>query len=183
MKAEIWASMICLLVLMPGLLQYQCQAQGAHNQTTYCEDDGPDVFALSSDSLPKAVIDSVMNSTESKGAQGGTGNELNPEKILRAARIRLSRDDAAEFVIVGSPPLSGADGSWFWIVRWNRAKASVLLWVAGNCLDLKSSKTRGYRDIEVLWASAGSERTITYHYDGETYQLARSQIHERGSKD
>lgn len=183
MKSAIWASMICLLVLMPGLLQSQCHAQGVHNQTTYCEDDGPDVFALNADSLPKTVIDSVMNSTESKEAQGGTGNELNPEKILRAARIRLSRNGAAEFVVVGFPPLSGADASWFWIVQWSGAKASVLLWAAGNCLELKSSETRGCRDIEVVWASAGSERSAIYHYGGETYQLAKSQIHGRDGKD
>jgi len=176
---------LCLLALQLGL--QQCFAQDATKQTTLCEDGGPDAFALKADSLPKAVVDAVMNTTEGKQARGDAnekGNELHPEEALRATRIRLSMDNAAVFLVIGSSsPLAAADASWFWVVRQDRTKASVLLWMAGNCVELKASSIRGYRDIEVLWASAGSERTSTYRYDGKAYQLVHSRIKDRGPND
>lgn len=184
MKSDIRVSMTCIFLLMCGLPQ--CLAQRVRNQTTYCDDGGPSVFALNADSLPKAVIDSVMNSAESKQVLADSdqrGADVSPEKILRGARIRLSTEGTTEFLVVGSAPLSAADASWFWIVRKNGARASVLLWAAGNCIEAKSSKTLGYRDIEVLWASAGSVRTNTYHYDGKAYRLAHSQLQDRGHND
>lgn len=173
-----------VLLLMCGLPP--CLAQNVQNQTTYCDDGGPSVFALNADSLPKAVIDSVMNAAESKHALAGsdqTGTEIIPEKILHGVRIGLSRDGTPEFLVLGSAPLSAADASWFWIVRKDDATASILLWAAGNCIEAKSSETRGYRDIEVHWASARTERTNTYHYDGKAYRLAHSQTQDRGHND
>lgn len=163
-----------------------CLAQSVQNRTAYCDDGGPGAFPLDADSLPKAVVDSVLNANESKqvlAELGQTGTEISPEKLLRGARIDLSTDGTTEFLVVGSAPLSAADASWFWIVRNDRVRASILFWAAGNCIQAKGSKTRGYRDIEALWASAGSERTKTYHYDGKAYRLARSQMQDRGHND
>lgn len=179
MKSGVLALLSCMLLLMLGLPQ--CLAQNVKRPTaTYCEDDGPGTFQLDANSLPKAVVGSVMNASESKQVLAGeAGAEASPETLLHARRIRLSADGATMFLIIGSPPLSAADGSWFWIVRQDGAQASVLLWTAGNCVELKSSTTRGYHDIGVLSASAGSERTSVYRYDGKAYQLANSQIRDR----
>ena len=183
MKSGVLVSMSCLCLLMIGT--QQCLAQGVKNQTTtYCEDDGPGTFQLDANSLPKAVVGSVMNASESKQMLvGETGAEVSPEKLLHARRIHLSADGAAVFLVIGSPPLSAADGSWFWLVRQDGVKASVLLWTAGNCVELKNSTTRGYRDIEASWASAGSEQTSVYHYDGKAYKLANSQVRDRKPND
>jgi hypothetical protein len=184
MKIQTGSVILCLLCIQFGL--QQSIAQRAQKQTTFCEDGAPDDVAFKAESLPKAVIDAVMNSDEGKQARADadqSGKELNPEKVLRATKFPLSSDSATVFLVMGSYPLSAADASWFWIVREDGAKASVLLWMAGNCVELKPSRTHGYRDIEVLWASAGSKRTETYRYDGKAYQLARSRTKDRGSND
>lgn len=183
MKSGVLALMSCLCLLMAGT--QQCPAQSVKNQTTtYCEDDRPGTFELGADALPKAVVGSVMNASESKQVLAGkAGAEASPEKLLHAKRIRLSADGATVFLAIGSPPLSAADGSWFWIVRQDGAKASILLWTAGNCVELKSSTTRGYHDIQISWASAGSERTSVYRYDGKAYKLADSQVRDREPND
>jgi hypothetical protein len=183
MKSGIWALMSLLFPLTFGLPQ--CLAQSVKDQTkTYCEDDGPGTFSLDADSLPKAVVDSVLNASESKQMLAGESRaEVSPEKLLHAKRIRPSSDGATEFLVIGSPPLSAADGSWFWIVRDEGAKASVLLWTAGSCVALEGSRTRGYRDVEILWASAGTEQKGTYRYDGKVYKLAHSRMRARGPHD
>jgi hypothetical protein len=182
MKSGVLVLMSCLFLLMFG--PAKCLAQGVKNQTTtYCEDDGPGTFQLDADSLPKAVVDSVMNASESKQMLAGEAGAEVRGKLLHARRIRLLADGATVFLVIGSPPLSAADGSWFWIVREDGAKASVLLWTAGNCVEVKSSTTRGYRDIGVSWVSAGSERTEIYHYDGKAYKLANSQVRDREPND
>ena len=176
--------MLCLFGLPFGL--QQCLAQSAQKQTIFCEDGAPDAFAFKAESFPKAVVDAVMNTNEGKQARADaneTGKELNVEKALRATRVRISEDDAAAFLVMGSYPLAAADAGWFWIVREDGTKTSVLLWMAGNCVVLKRSSTHGYVDIEVRWASAGSTRTESYHYDGKAYQLAQSKIKARGPKD
>jgi hypothetical protein len=184
MKSKIKVSMSCIFLLVCGLPQ--CSSQSVQSKTTLCDDGGPGVFTLNADSLPRAVIDSVMNAAESKQASadsGQTATEASPEKNLRGARIRLSTDGTTEFLVLGSAPLSAGDASWFWIVRKDGARAAILLWAAGNCIEAKSSKTHGYRDIELLWASAGSQKTSTYHYDGKAYRLAHSKMQDRGPDD
>jgi len=181
MKTIHLACVICVFAVQ------QCLAQNTQSKATFCEDGGPDTFAIRPDTLPKAVIDAVMNTSEGKQARADAdarGTELHPEQALRAASIRLSRDDAAVFLVMGSSfPLAAADASWFWVVREDRTAGSVLLWMAGNCVELKPSSTHGYRDIEVQWASAGSERTDIYHYDGNAYRLAHSKVRNRKPSD
>ena len=175
------AFVLCLFALQFGL--QQSLAQDAKEQTTLCEDGGPGVFPLKADSLPKAVVDAVMNTSEGKQARGDAdarGAKLHPEEILRATRIRLSLEDANLFLVMGSSyPLGAADGSWFWVVREDRTKASVLLWMTGNCVEPKPASSRGYHDIEILWTSAGSKRTDTYRYNGKAYQLVHSRLSDR----
>lgn len=182
-KPGIWVLMSFLFLLTFGLPQ--CLAQGGKSQTTtYCEDDRPGTFPLNADSLPGAVVDSIMNASEAKQMLAGeTGAGVSPEKLLHARRIHLSSDGATEFLVIGSPPLSAVDGSWFWIVRDDGAETSILLWTAGNCVMLERSRSRGYRDVRFLWASAGTERTGTYRFDGKVYRLAQSQKRTRGPND
>jgi hypothetical protein len=181
MKSRRWAILFFLFAVPVGLRQ--TLAQNAKDQSTYCEDGAPDEFAFKGGSVPKAVVSAVLETSEGKQARadaGERGEELTPEKVLRAARLHVSSDNAAMFLVMGSYPLAGADASWFWIVRDDGTKASVLLWMAGNCVELKESSTRGYRDIGVVCASAGSSRTESYHYDGKVYKLAHSRIRTRG---
>ena len=70
--------------------------------------------------------------------------------------------------------MSGADNTWFWIVRQDGQRASILLFAGANCLDLDSRKTLGYRDVVMTWASRAEIITVRYAYNGKEYKLLRT---------
>lgn len=171
MKSAILSLITCLFLFTVALPQSLAQT-AKFKAVTYCEDGGPETYPLDANSLPKAVVDAVMNAPESKEMlEGEKPADVTPEKLLHAAKIHLSSDAATAFMILSDPPLSGADNSWFWIVREDGTKASVLLEAGGNCVELESSKTHGYRDVVSYWAGGGTELIDTYQYDGKDYKL------------
>jgi hypothetical protein len=157
-----------------------CHAQGLA-QTIFCEEESG---ALSVNGpLPRSVLNAVMRTKEAKQAQQQAaigGIELVPTDILHARHIRLSNDGAVAILVVGSQyPLSGADRSWFWVVRQSGLHVSVLLWTGANCIKILPHKTNGYADITSVWASAATMRTETYRYDGKVYRLASVRSEDR----
>lgn len=175
MKPAILSLITCLFLLT--VARPQSLGQTAKSKISeFCEDGGPATYPLDANSLPKAVVDAVINAPYSKEVlEGEKPSDVNPEKLTHAARIHLSSDGAIEFMILGSPPLSGADNSWFWIVRENGNKATLLLEAGGNCVELEATRTRGYRDVMSYWAGGSTELIDTYHYDGKVYKL----VHEK----
>jgi len=182
MKYGVIAVISVLFLLTVGLPQSLAQS-AKFKAVTYCEFE-PGTFPLHAHSLPKAVVRSVMQAPESRYAvKGEKPADVNPEKLLLGRKIHLSNDGTNEFLIIGSGPLSAADGSWFWIVRQHGAKASILIYDAGNCVELESSQTKGHRDVVFYWASAGTEVVDTFQYDGKTYKLVHDKARSRGPND
>ena len=182
MKSAALTLITCLLLLI--LVLPQSLAQSANKKTSvYCEFE-PGTFPLHAHSLPKAVVRSVMHAPESREMlKGEKPADVTPEKLLLGRRIHLATDGATTFLIIGSGVLSSADASWFWIVRQNGKKASILLFDAANCVDLDSSKTHGYRNVIFYWASAGTARTDIFHYNGKVYKLVHEKSRSRGPND
>ena len=148
----------------------------AREQTSFCEEGAPDDLALKLVPLPKVVLTSVMNTKEGREAREDArkkGRELDPEKILMGAKVHLTDSPEVFFFVMGSYPMSGADNTWFWIVRQSGKSATILLWAGGNCLDVESTRTLGYRDIVTTWSSASTTETNTYRYNGKSYKLRR----------
>ncbi len=182
MKSATLTLISCLFLLTVALPQSLAQS-AKFKAVSYCEFE-PGTFPLHAHSLPKAVVRSVMHAPESREMlKGEKPADVNPEKLLLGRRIHLSTAGATTFLIIGSGPLSAADGSWFWIVRQHGTKASIRLFTAANCVSLDSTETRGYRDVDYLWASAGTEQTGTYRYNGKVYKLAHSKSRSRGPND
>lgn len=175
MRIGILALISCAFVLVCGLPQ--SVAQSTKNKVSeYCEDGGAESYPLDANFLPKAVVDSVMNAPDSKEMlEGEKPSDVTPGKLLHAAKIHLSSDGETEFMILSSPPLSGADNSWFWIVRKHGTNASILLEAGGNCVELETTRTRGYRDVMSYWAGGGTEVIDTFQYDGKVYKLVHKQ--------
>lgn len=183
MKIIMLTVISCALVFVSGLPQSPAQIAKS-KAVTYCEDGGPATYPLDANFLPKAVVDSVMNAPDSKEMlEGEKPSDVTPEKLLHAAKIHLSSDGVTEFMILSSPPLSGADNSWFWIVRQHGTNASILLEAGGNCVELEAARTRGYRDLMSYWAGGGTEVIDTYQYDGKVYKLVHEKTRTLGPND
>jgi hypothetical protein len=93
-------------------------------------------------------------------------------KIFSVVKVHLSNSREEDEVVLGSPPMSGADNDWFWIVRRLPGRTRVVLFANGLSFELLGSRTFGYKDIRTSWgAASGFTITCIYHYDGTRYQL------------
>ena len=145
----------------------------AQQQTSFCEDRGPEDLTRKPVPLPSAIVTTLMNTTEGKEASKVRidGKIPNPSTLFKGTRVRLADSGGLFFVVMGSFPMTGADNTWLWVVRQSGNRATVLLFTGANCLEISPKTTLGYRDIETTWSSASTTRTETYTYTGKSYKL------------
>jgi hypothetical protein len=144
-------------------------------QTTFCEDG-----ALSPSPLSSAVVKALMDTSEGKDARQNAeeqGQVLDPFKLFNGSRIHLSDSRDTFFLVTGQYPTSGADNTWFWVVRLSGEKAVVLLHTGANCLALGRGRTFGYRDIVAAWSSASQTLREVFKYDARVYKSRRKAWH------
>jgi hypothetical protein len=146
-------------------------------QTSFCEDGAPDDLRKPTP-LPSAIVATLMNRPEAKDVRKAQidGKTVNPSTLFKGAKVRLTDSGDLFFLVVGRSPMSGADSTWFWIVRQSRKRAAVLLFAGANCVDISQKRTHGYRDIETTWSSASETRTETYRYNGQSYTLQQAKL-------
>jgi hypothetical protein len=103
--------------------------------------------------------------------QASEAQRRNPSLLFHAAEVHLSRHDQLDLVVVGVPPMAGADTGWFWIVRSVRKNPQVVLFTDANSLEIMDTKTNGSRDIRCIWSSPAETNYTIYHFDGESYKV------------
>jgi hypothetical protein len=177
---------ITLTILLTSIICLgQKPKHAVAEQTSFCE-DGADDLELKPVALPRLVLATVMNTKEGRDAQRelsqSEGTERDPTRLLKGKEIRLSDSGNRFFLVMGTYPMSGADNTWFWIVRQNGHKASILLFTGGNCLDLSAKTTLGYRNVITTWSSPSETETTTYVYDGKGYKVLRKRSHPNGER-
>jgi hypothetical protein len=95
----------------------------------------------------------------------------NSAQLFRAAEVHLSRPDEVDLVVVGIPPMRGANNDCFWLASSARQNSVVVLFASANTLEITNSKNGGYRDIESVRSTPSKTSTETYSFDGESYKL------------
>jgi hypothetical protein len=124
--------------------------------------------------LPPDILQAVLKTKEVEEALSHASREKqnNPIKLFLGAKIHLSTQARVDWVVKGVFPLSGADNDWFWIVSSVDNIPKVVLWTGCLSLEVRSSKTNGYRDIRSSWNSASSAADIKeYRFNGKKYIL------------
>jgi hypothetical protein len=56
-------------------------------------------------------------------------------------------------------------------VRSARKDPDVIPFGGGDSLELLTSKTKGYRDIGIVWMSSLESETTVYNFDGNYYKM------------
>lgn len=162
------------LFLMVGPLT--AQQQPSRVLATFCDDDAPADLRLRPVVLPKAVLTALLNTKEAREARKSAENDgqpVNLAKLFRGAKVDLADSPDSFFLVIGKSPMSGADNTWFWIVRQSGEQASVLLWEGANCLNVEQTRTLGFKNISSDWSSAATTATATFVYDGNRYRLKK----------
>lgn len=113
-----------------------CEARSSQQQIQICgEADYGEPGAITPAHLPPAVLAAVMRSEEGMDASAQAVQEhfqLHPADILKGAPVHLADTTDRFYILIGSPPHSGADHSWFWLVRQFGTRASILIFLHAN---------------------------------------------------
>jgi hypothetical protein len=143
----------------------------AHEDSTFFEGKpfehpapvSPEVLrVLVKSDAAKDILDSAAES-----GQADTG------QLFRAREVHLGRGKDVDLVVIGRPPKPGLDPDWFWVVRSAQRNPQVVLYAGSSTLKLLESRTNGYRDIVMISPLASRTRCVTYHFDGNRYDVSQ----------
>jgi hypothetical protein len=99
--------------------------------------------------------------------------DLPPEKMppswFSASEIHLGRSRDADIVVVANQPLAGGNVTTFWVFCSTAHGYKLVLNAPAHTLRVKNTRRRGYRDIELVSATAVEVSTVLCRFDGEKY--------------
>jgi hypothetical protein len=92
-----------------------------------------------------------------------------------ASGVHLAGTDENDIVVVAAGLLSGANVTTFWVLRPVDRGYELLLTAPAHDLVIKRTRSKGYKNIELLSATAVEVSTVSLRFDGRRYQMqARS---------
>jgi hypothetical protein len=92
---------------------------------------------------------------------------------FNGSNIFLRNESQPDLIIVPENAcLFGANIAPFWIFRTTAEGSNLILKVNAHDLEVTSTTTAGYKDIEVISMSAVQEFDSIYKFDGTQYELA-----------
>lgn len=102
------------------------------------------------------------------------GEERKAIMSIRVGFIALSQDGSQQILVRGTRSFCGATGNCsMWIVVRQAAQLRLVLGNEGQRLIVRSSSTRGFRDIAIgLHDSAFEEQYTVFRWDGVQYKQA-----------
>lgn len=128
------AALALVLVVIDGVSVTRGQeVHSIHEQNSFHEDE-PLLHAVPL--TPKVLSVLLKTKWAKQGLEFANDSQRdNPAQLFRAAEIHLTRWDDVDLVVIGIPPMRGADNCWFWVVRSARNHPRVVLVGGGNSLD------------------------------------------------
>ena len=160
---------ILALIMMASFVTYE---QARSEQTFFSEEQPIRNPVPVSSSLLKLLL----STKEVK-----EGLELAPDSLKRdpatlfqISEIHLGRPDEVDLVVMGIPPMRGADNTWFWVVRLTNKNSKLVLFAGGGSLEVLGRRVNGLKSIRTAWNSPSDINTSIYDFDGRHYKLRSS---------
>jgi hypothetical protein len=144
----------CLLALALAALPYGISTQGQRQQAIneqafFSADEDPQRPVVLAPNVLNVLL--ALREVKESMERASDSERKNPEQLFRAAEVHLRSAAEVDLVIMGRRPLTGADNSWFWVVRSIGRKPKVVLFTGGNSLELSRTRTNGYHNVRTLW--------------------------------
>jgi len=134
--------------------------------------------------IPDALVPALRDiAQECRAEKVNAGTDV--RYGFSASKINISGDHSSLILKSGKWCLNGADNDWFWIFRKTAQGYRVLMSAGSVSLDVLKSTTRGLRDIETNAATAQTNYTNIYKFDGERYKAricSQTDMFPKGSK-
>jgi len=93
-----------------------------------------------------------------------------PTSWFLASEVHLRGSNERDLVVVGTGPVSGANVTTFWIFRPRGRRFELLLNAPAHWLEIKEARSNGYKDIELVSATAVTVSTVLCEFEGVTYK-------------
>jgi hypothetical protein len=122
--------------------------------------------------LPPAVLAELARDPDLGAvlkAESLTPDNL-PASWFLVSEIHLGGPAEKDLVVIGVGPVRGANVTKFWLFRARNADYELLLSAPALGLEIKKSRTNGYRNIELASATASQLSTLECTFRGGVYQ-------------
>jgi hypothetical protein len=92
-----------------------------------------------------------------------------PLSWFSASAVHLSNPREEDLVVVGVGELRGANVSTFWVFRPTTHGHELIMMAPAHDLVVTRARWNGYREIELLSATATKVQTVLLRFDGKRY--------------
>jgi hypothetical protein len=99
-----------------------------------------------------------------------------PAPWFSASAIHLSASKRADILVVGQPPVTGGNVTIFWVFRATPDGHELVLTAPAHDLRVRSRRSKGYRDIELVSMTAAQISDVLCRFDGKRYAEYRSSL-------
>jgi len=168
MKRTCWVEILLVSIFVFGSCYARSQHPKPSEQLHFSAED-PSV--LHPVSIPDDVM--AMLREDEMVRTNLEDEESPPEKLpsswFSASAVHLSGGKSADLVVVANQPLAGANVTTFWVFRSTSSGHELVLTAPAHDLIIKSSRSKEYRDIELMSATAVNVTSIVLRFDGNRY--------------
>ena len=97
-----------------------------------------------------------------------------PASWFSASVIHLRGAHEADLVVMSIGPAHGANVTMFWVFRPTASDHELIFTGAGHDLEIKKTRSNGYREIETLAVTMQKVSTVVYRFNGKQYTRYKS---------
>ena len=171
MHSRIEPSMRMALVFIVAWALTSIRAQTVSEQTHFSAEDSRVSRPIN---LPEGVLAMISKEEVVRDTLEDEGKSQLPRDWLSAAEVHLAGPNEKDFVVMAVGLLRGANITTFWVFRPTSGGGyEMLLDAPAHDLIIKESRSKGYRDIELLSATAVSVTTVNVRFDAKKYQIQK----------
>jgi hypothetical protein len=129
-------------------------------------------LALSEDVMQILRKDDILLRTSKSCLEKGQVAEQIPDSWFVASQVHLDGSHEIDLVVLPKNGcLNGANVGPFWVVQKTSKGCQVVLSGGGHNLEILSTRSKGYRDIQLTSATATKVSTSVFRFDGHRYQI------------
>ena len=160
--------LLLLFLLMCGILAAQSNRSHSVEQSVFSAEDAA---VKKPATIPEDVL--AILAKDEMVSHALENENLPAEKLplpwFSASTIHLSKLSQKDLVVMAVGPLAGGNVVTFWVFRWTAHGHELVLMTPAHDLAVKSSRWKGYRDIELTSMSAVTVSTVLCRFDGRRY--------------
>jgi hypothetical protein len=131
-------------------------------------------------SLPSRAFAMVARDQSLASLLEGTSvaREKVPESWFVASVVHLASKNEGDLIVMGVGPVRGANVTTFWLLRPKGEVFELLLTATAHTLKVTQARSNGYRDVELVSATAVRVSTSLFTFRAGTYQRVSVEVRD-----